>query len=70
MSVLCTKIHYTKMESSTLVYIQVSRVRKNTESQNTWCNMATREERLTKRREHDRLRIQMETAGEREARFI
>ena len=32
--------------------------------------MATREERLRKRRERDRLRRQMETTEEREARFI
>ena len=38
----------------------------------TWCSMATREERLTvrNRRERDRLRRQMETAEEGEARFI
>ena len=43
----------------------------NTESQNTWCNrMATSEERLRIRRERDRLRRQMETTEEREARFI
>ena len=37
---------------------------------NTWCSMATREEHLKNRRERDRLRRQMETAEEREARFI
>ena len=39
----------------------------NTENQNTWCNMATSEERLRNRRERDRLRRQMETTEEREA---
>ena len=37
---------------------------------NTWWSIATREERLKNRRERDRLRRQMETAEEREARFI
>ena len=37
---------------------------------NTCCNMATREECLRNRRERDRLRMQMETAKEREARYI
>ena len=37
---------------------------------NMWCNMATREERLRNRRECDRLRRQMDTAEEREARLI
>ena len=36
----------------------------------TWFSMTTREERLRNRRERDRLRRQMETAEEREARFI
>ena len=37
---------------------------------NTWCSMATREECLRNRREHDRLRRQVETAEEREASFM
>ena len=37
---------------------------------NMWCNMVTREEHLRNGRERDRLRRQMETADEQEARFI
>ena len=37
---------------------------------NTWCGMVTREESLKNRRERDRIRRQMETVEEREARFI
>ena len=66
-SISCTKIHDANTESPYLG-IPASRVIiANTESQNTWCNMATSEERLRNRREHDRLRRQMETTEEREA---
>ena len=72
---MCTKIHDANTESPHLG-IPASGVIKNmhaanTESQNTWCNrMATSEKRLRIRRERDRLRRQMETTEEREARFI
>ena len=56
-SVSCTKIHDANTESPHLGIPKEYTA--NTESQNTWCNMATRE--------HDRLRRQMETTEEREA---
>ena len=62
------KIHDIKTEKPHWVYYTGVTSKKG--YTNMWCNMATREEHLRNRRERDRLRRQMETAEEREARFI